>query len=74
MAELDDLVFAGWDIFTDNTYQAALKSGVLERSLLDQVKDFLEGISPLPAVFEQRFVKNLRGENMKKGRTKMDLA
>jgi myo-inositol-1-phosphate synthase len=74
LAELDDLVFAGWDIFTDNSYEAALKSGVLERPLLDQVKGFLEGISPMPAVFEQKFVKNLHGENVKKGRTKMDLA
>jgi myo-inositol-1-phosphate synthase len=74
LANLDDLVFAGWDIFADNTYEAALKAGVLERSLVDQVKDFLEGISPMPAVFEQRFVKNLHGENVKKGKTKMDLA
>jgi len=74
LAELDDLVFAGWDLFTDNCYEAALKAGVLERSLLDQVKDFLTDIRPMPAVFEQRFVKNLHGENVKKGKTKMDLA
>src|SRR6516164_6746557 len=65
LAELEDLVFAGWDPFVDNGYEAALKAGVLERSLLDEVKDFLEGISPMPAVFEQKFVKNLRGENVK---------
>jgi myo-inositol-1-phosphate synthase len=74
LAELDDLVFAGWDLFTDNCYEAALKAGVLERSLLDKVKDFLSGIRPMPAVFEQRFVKNLHGENVKKGKTKMNLA
>ena len=74
LAELDDFVFAGWDLFTDNCYEAALKAGVLERSLLDQVKDFLTDIRPMPAVFEQRFVKNLHGENVKKGKTKMDLA
>ena len=74
LAELDDLVFAGWDLFTDNCYEAALKAGVLERSLLDQAKDFLTDIRPMPAVFEQRFVKNLHGENVKKGKTKMDLA
>src|SRR5881396_1056683 len=28
LASLDDLVFAGWDIFPDNAYQAALKAGV----------------------------------------------
>jgi myo-inositol-1-phosphate synthase len=74
LAELDDLVFGGWDLFRDNAYEAATKAGVLERSLLDQVKDFMAGIRPMPAVFEQKFVKNLRGENVKKGKTKMDLA
>lgn len=74
LAELDDLIFAGWDLFRDNCYEAALKAGVLERSLLDQVKDFLSQIRPLPAVFEQKYVKNLHGENVKKGKTKMDLA
>jgi myo-inositol-1-phosphate synthase len=74
LAEPGDLVFGGWDIFKDNGYQAALKAGVLERSLLDQVRGFLSGIRPIPAVFEQRFVKNLHGENVKKGKTKMHLA
>ncbi len=33
LASLDDLVFGGWDIFEDNAYEAALKAGVLEKSL-----------------------------------------
>ena len=74
LAEPDDIVFGGWDLFKDNCYEAALKAGVLERSLLDQVKTFLSNIRPMPAVWEQRFVKNLHGENVKKGKTKMDLA
>ncbi len=74
LADLNDLVFGGWDIFTDNCYQAALEAGVLDRSLLDRVKDFLQRIQPFPAVFEQKFVKKLSGENVKKGKTKMDLA
>ncbi len=74
LAELDDLVFGGWDLFCDDSYEAALKAGVLDRSLLDSVKDFLAAIRPMPAVFEQKFVRNLRGENVKKGKTKMDLA
>ena len=74
LAGLDDLVFGGWDLFKDNAYDAAIKAGVLERTLLDQVKGFLTGIRPMPAVFEQRFVKNLHGENVKKGKSKMDLA
>ena len=74
LAQPDDLVFGGWDLFKDNAYEAAVKAGVLDRSHLDPVKDFLTGIRPMPAVFEQRYVKNLRGENVKKGKTKMDLA
>ena len=30
LAELDDLVFGGWDVFPDNAYQAATKAGVLD--------------------------------------------
>ena len=74
LAELDDLVFAGWDLFDDNCYEAALKAGVLERTHLDPIKHFLQGIQPMAAVFEQRFVKNLHGENIKKGKDKMALA
>jgi myo-inositol-1-phosphate synthase len=74
LAGLEDLVFGGWDLFADNCYASALKAGVLERSLLDPLKDFLQEIRPWPAVFEQKFVKNLHAENVKKGKTKMDLA
>jgi myo-inositol-1-phosphate synthase len=74
LAGLDDIVFGGWDLFADSAYLAALKAGVLERSLLDEVKDYLEQLHPMPAVFEQKFVKNLRATNVKKARNKMDLA
>jgi myo-inositol-1-phosphate synthase len=74
LAHLEDLVFGGWDIFQDSAYEAAAKAGVLDRSLLENIKGFLETIKPMPAVFEQDFVKRLRGENVKRGRTKMDLA
>jgi myo-inositol-1-phosphate synthase len=74
LAELDDLVFAGWDIFPDNCYEAALKSGVLDKNLLDELKGDLEDISPMPAVFSRKYVKNLNGKHLKKGKTKMDLA
>src|SRR5882762_2875352 len=33
LADINDLVFGGWDIFPDNIYHAACKAGVLERSL-----------------------------------------
>ena len=74
LASLDDLVFTGWDIFEDDMYTAAAKAGVLERELLDKVKPLLSSIKPRQAVFDHNYVKNLDGPNIKKGRTKMDLA
>ncbi|MEO5742481.1 MAG: inositol-3-phosphate synthase [Vicinamibacterales bacterium] len=74
LADLDNVVFGGWDIFEENSYQAARTAGVLEPSLLDQIKPELEAIKPWPAVFDQRYVKRLDGPNVKKGRNKKDLA
>src|SRR5713226_10121350 len=74
LAGLDDLVFTGWDPFEDDMYSAARKAGVLERDLLDQVKPFLSTIKPRPAVFDRNYVKKLDGHNVKKGKSKMELA
>jgi myo-inositol-1-phosphate synthase len=74
LASLDDLVFGGWDIFEDDCYEAALTAGVLEPSLLAQVKPEMEAIKPWPAVFDRRYVKRLDGPNVKKGASKLELA
>jgi myo-inositol-1-phosphate synthase len=74
LAQLDDLVFGAWDIFNDDCYAAAKHAGVIESSLLDQVRPELEKIRPMPAVFDQRYVKRLSGPNVKKGKNKKDLA
>jgi myo-inositol-1-phosphate synthase len=74
LAGLDDLVFTGWDIFEDNMYEAASNAGVLEQRQLDQLKPFLSSITPQAAVFDHKFVKKIEGPNVKKGKTKMDLA
>jgi myo-inositol-1-phosphate synthase len=73
LTELNDLVFTGWDIFDDNMYAAAGKAGVLERSLLEQVKPFLSSITPRKAVFDKNYVKKLDGPNVKKGKNKKEL-
>jgi myo-inositol-1-phosphate synthase len=74
LAPLDDLAFTGWDIFEDNMYEAAMNAGVLDRSLLQDVRPFLQSIKPRPAVFDQNYVKRLSGPNVKKGKNKMELA
>lgn len=74
LARLGDLVFGAWDIFQDNAYQAALTSGVLELDLLRQLRPELEAIRPMKGVFDRKYVKRLRGNHVKKGKTRWDLA
>src|SRR6201988_4047987 len=74
LAALDDLVFTGWDIFEDNMFDAATNAGVLDRYLLEQIKPFLQKITPRKAVFDHNYVKKIDGPNVKKGKNKMDLA
>ncbi len=74
LADLNDLVFGGWDIFEDNAYESAVNAGVLEPALLEQVRPELEAIKPMPAVFDRRYVKRLDGPNVKKGANKKALA
>jgi myo-inositol-1-phosphate synthase len=74
LASLDDIVFGGWDIFNDNSYEAAKTAGVLDQALLDQIRPELEAIRPWPAVFDRRYVKRLDGPNVKTGKNKMELA
>ncbi|MBI2883641.1 MAG: inositol-3-phosphate synthase [Candidatus Methylomirabilis oxyfera] len=74
LADLNNLVFAGWDIFPEDAYQTACHAGVLPRELLDQVKDQLEAVRPWPAVFDQAYVRRLSGTNLKSGLSKKHLA
>jgi len=74
LASLDDIVFGGWDIFEADCYSAARTAGVLEPAQLEQVRGELEAVRPMPAVFDQRYVKRLAGPNVKKGKNKRDLA
>jgi myo-inositol-1-phosphate synthase len=74
LAKLDDLVFTGWDIFEDDVYESAAHAEVLKPETLQQLKPYLETIKPLPAVFDQYYVKRLHGTHVKKGKNKRDLA
>ena len=74
LANLNDLVFTGWDIFEDDAYESAMHAGVLEKDLLGKIKPFLSSVKPRKAVFDRNYVKKLDGKHVKKGRNKMDLA
>ena len=74
LASLNDLVFGAWDIFEEDAYEAALHAGVLERDLVNQLKEELQRVKPMKAVFDQRYVKRLNGTHVKQGAHKMALA
>ena len=74
LSTLDDLVFGGWDIFSENAFESATRAGVLEPALLEQIREELSGIAPMKAVFDREWVKRLNGDHVKKGTSKMDLA
>jgi myo-inositol-1-phosphate synthase len=74
LASLDDVVFGGWDIFEEDSYEAARTAGVLDASLLEQIKPEMQAIRPWPAVFDRRYVKRLDGPNVKKGANKREFA
>ncbi len=73
LAKLDDLCFGAWDVFPDNAYEAALKAGVLEKTQIGELKDFLTALKPWPAAFDPNYVKRLNGTHVKKG-SRMALA
>jgi len=74
LAELGDLVFAGWEIFRDTAYESAAKAGVLGAEDLAKVKSLLGEIKPMKAAFDPAYVKKLDGPNVKKGKNKYELA
>jgi myo-inositol-1-phosphate synthase len=74
LASLDSLVFGTWDIYEDNAYEAAVRAQVLERTLLDQLKEPLSAIRPMTAVFDHEYVRRIDGPNVKSGSSKMELA
>lgn len=74
LANLDQIVFGGWDVYEDNVYESAMNAKVLEPALLQAVKPELEAIRPMKAVFDRDYVKNLDGNNIKEAATKWDLA
>jgi myo-inositol-1-phosphate synthase len=74
VAELEDIVFGGWDIYEDNVYESALNARVLETHQLHALKAELEKIKPMSAVFDKTYIRNIDGPNVKKAATKYDLA
>jgi myo-inositol-1-phosphate synthase len=74
LANLQDLVFGGWDVYEDNVYEAAINAKVLEPGLLQALRPELEALKPMKAVFEKEYAKNLDGTHIKTAANKYELA
>jgi myo-inositol-1-phosphate synthase len=74
LADLDELVFGGWDIYEDNVYEAAMHAKVLEPGLLNVLRPELEALKPMKGVFDRNYVKNLDGAHTKSAASKYALA
>jgi myo-inositol-1-phosphate synthase len=74
LADLDDLVFGGWDPISPNALEAARTAGVLNGQDLSTISSDLEGIVPMEAVFDQRWVSKLEGVRVKEIPNKWDQA
>jgi myo-inositol-1-phosphate synthase len=73
LAALDDLRFGAWDVFPDDAYASACHAQVLEQDLVDRLREPLQAVKPMAAVFSPEYVRRLDGPNVKKASTKRDL-
>ena len=65
-----DMEVGGWDISSDNLYECTKRSHVLPPTLLDQLKDEMEKIKPLPAALNPDYIaanQSDRANNLIKG-------
>lgn len=74
LANLDDLVFGGWDINKETLYEICIRSSVLDKTIIDSLSDSLESVDVWPAVFDNKFVRRLNATYIKSGKNKMELA
>lgn len=73
IADLNDLVFGGWDIFPENAYQAALYAEVLKEKDINRIREELEAITPMKAAFDPNYAKRLNGTFIKDTNSRWDM-
>lgn len=73
LAKLDDIVFATWDVYPQNAYQAAMYAEVLKEKDIEPVREELESIVPMKAAFDRNYAKRINGDNVKECSTRWDM-
>jgi myo-inositol-1-phosphate synthase len=71
--DLDQIVFGGWDIREETALDGARTAQVLTENDLLKVKDEMDALRPMKAVFDKEWVKRLDGNWVKQAPTKWDL-
>ena len=64
MADPVNFVISGWDINNANLYEAVKRSHVLEPTLIEQLREDLEQITPLPAALNPDFIAANQADRM----------
>ena len=67
LANLEDMVFGGWDIRDENLLESTRYADVLQEKDIAPIQDALEAIRPMKGVFNRDYVKNLEGTHVKSG-------
>jgi len=73
LANLDDIVFAAWDVYPANAFESAMNAKVLQEKDILPVKDELEKIVPLKAAFDHDYAARLDGNNVKTVKDRWDM-
>lgn len=73
LADLDQLVFGGWDIFPDSVYEGAMHAQVLNEKDINLVAEEAKEIKPMKACFDPKFITRLNGTWCKEGSCKWDM-
>ena len=74
IADLNDIVFATWDVYPANTYESAINAKVLSEKDINPVKEELEAIRPMKAAFDKDYANRLDGDNVMKDMTRWQMA
>ena len=75
LASLEELVFGGWDIYPGQRLRGREEGRACSRrATSSRSRASWTAIKPWPAVFDPQYVKKLNGPNVKKGKSKRDLA
>lgn len=73
LADLKDIEFATWDVYSANAYESAINAKVLMERDINPVKDELEAIRPMKAAFDKNYARRLDGDNVMVGKTRWEM-